>query len=124
MKMRKSLRIVLEIAGNLFRRVLTVRFPEQSLELPEAYRGEHVLDTEKCKGCGLCADICSSKAIRMVETAEGKRPEIDASKCCYCGLCEDVCPANALRLTRHLSESVRDPSDLVKRPKEVKEKSK
>ena len=118
MKIKKSLKIGAEIVGNLFRRALTVQFPKESLEIPRNYRGEHNFDGEKCRGCSLCANICPNKAIRMVETANGKKPEIDLSKCCFCGLCEDICPSNALTLTKDLPKSIHKPSALVKSPEE------
>lgn len=116
MKLKKSLQIGLEILGNLFRGALTVRFPKESLEIPKAYRGEHSFDEEKCIGCGLCANVCPNKAIKMVETSDGKRPEIDLSKCSFCGLCEDICPTGALKLTKGLPKSTSNPLTLVKSP--------
>jgi formate hydrogenlyase subunit 6/NADH:ubiquinone oxidoreductase subunit I len=123
MKVKKSLKIGAEIGGNLFRRALTVRFPKESLEIPKTYRGEHEFDGGKCRGCSLCANICPNKAIRMVETVNGRRPEIDLSKCCFCGLCEDVCPSKALRLTEELPRSVRNPSTLIKSPRKERGKA-
>lgn len=35
-----------------------------------------------CYGCGLCAEICPTQAITMVENKDGfKVPQIDANKC-------------------------------------------
>lgn len=46
-----------------------------------------------CCGCGACAYVCKSKAITMVEDAEGFRyPEIRLENCVNCGLCEASCP--------------------------------
>ncbi len=116
MKLKKSLKIGAEIWGNLFRRALTVQFPKEFLAIPRTYRGEHKFDGEKCIGCSLCANICPNKAIKMMETANGKKPEIDLSKCCFCGLCEDICPTGALKLTMELPKSIHSPSALVKSP--------
>ena len=46
-----------------------------------------------CNGCGLCAQICPQKAIKMIEDAEGfVYPQIDDKKCINCGLCKKKCP--------------------------------
>ena len=49
------------------------------------------VDTERCVGCGLCADICFTKAI----TIEGGRSSI-GDKCRGCGRCADICPSEAI----------------------------
>ena len=49
-----------------------------------------------CTGCGSCAAICPSAAIRMQPDAQGfLRPAVDAASCTDCGLCADKCPASA-----------------------------
>ena len=48
-----------------------------------------------CNGCGLCAQICPQKAIKMIEDAEGfVYPQIDDKKCINCGLCRKICCRN------------------------------
>lgn len=48
-----------------------------------------------CTGCGVCAEVCPTHCISLVDDSEGfRRPIIDASKCTDCGLCRDHCPAN------------------------------
>ncbi len=45
-----------------------------------------------CTSCGVCATICSKKAITIQLDAEGfYRPFIDADLCNDCGLCTSVC---------------------------------
>jgi glutamate synthase (NADPH/NADH) small chain len=70
-----------------------------------AYRGWHVNDTDKCVGCGTCADICQNRAIDMVEADPhrrgdtGLRPRVDYGRCCWCALCVDVCPSGSLGMS-------------------------
>ncbi len=70
-----------------------------------SYRGWHVNDTDKCVGCGTCADICQNLAIDMVEVDEhvkgdsGLRPRVDYGRCCWCALCVDVCPSGSLGMS-------------------------
>ena len=45
-----------------------------------------------CCGCSACANICTHKAITMVEDDRGfLLPVIDETKCVECGLCVKVC---------------------------------
>jgi coenzyme F420-reducing hydrogenase beta subunit/ferredoxin len=49
------------------------------------------IDTEKCNGCGRCAELCRVDAISIVY---GKA-EIDRDKCISCGWCIRGCPHEA-----------------------------
>ncbi len=122
-----GMRIIWEVIRNLFRSPITVRYPEEELEISRGYRGEHVFDVSKCKGCGLCDRVCPNNAIEMVGSGEGgengKHPRIDMSKCCFCGLCQDICPSGAIKLTRKLPDPTSDPLSLIKIPGNMKGES-
>ena len=51
---------------------------------------------EKCTGCGLCSNVCTRNAIRMVDKGERGHlvPEINENLCIDCGLCQMKCPVN------------------------------
>lgn len=49
-----------------------------------------------CTGCGLCAEICPTKAIKIVD---GKAV-IDMDKCCRDGKCARVCPTDAMQIVQ------------------------
>lgn len=50
------------------------------------------LSLRNCTSCGVCASVCSTKAIRMDYDADGfYRPTVDESKCVECGLCKRSC---------------------------------
>lgn len=49
-----------------------------------------VIDTEKCRNCGLCGKQCKSSCINM------KEHEIDYSRCVACMDCIDVCKEGAI----------------------------
>lgn len=55
-----------------------------------------VLDTEKCSGCGLCAEVCGLDVI----TRNGNgRPTINHTAYCHaCGHCVAICPQHALSM--------------------------
>lgn len=53
-----------------------------------------IVDSSKCTGCGLCSDVCSFSAIRMVDDANGYlRPEVNKELCRECGACVSKCIA-------------------------------
>ena len=58
---------VKEVFKNLFKKPMTVMFPEEVVEIPERNRGRHHLDIDNCISCGSCAKICPNRAIRMIE---------------------------------------------------------
>lgn len=116
---------------NLVQKPVTVRYPKEELNVfPKPgvspnYRGLHTNDLQKCIGCGTCADICPTDAIRMVEydaqPKEGqlpRKPVIDYGRCCFCGYCVDVCTTGSLEMSRdfiHLvpTPDVKDPDEEV-----------
>jgi len=101
--------------ANMFRRSVTMEYPEQRPAIPANYRGAPTLvkdphGHEKCVSCQLCEFVCPPKAIRItpgsispdggyahVEKAP-KEFEINMLRCIYCGLCEEVCPEEAIWL--------------------------
>ncbi|MEY3500145.1 MAG: hypothetical protein RL308_1814 [Bacteroidota bacterium] len=102
---------------HLFRRKVTIQYPEQVREMSPVYRGQHMLKRdeegrENCTACGLCALSCPAEAITM--KAEERKAnelhlyreekyasiyEINMLRCIFCGLCEEACPKDAIYLT-------------------------
>ncbi len=67
--------------------------PESHKIDPEiAYNAARCIGFE---GCGLCQNVCPSKAI---ERSPDGRVKIDRRRCNHCGDCADVCPDKALEL--------------------------
>ena len=64
------------------------------------------LNTTKCKGCGICSEVCPKEAIVLGlvgavlrGAVKGGSPiSIDPSKCSYCGVCTIMCPFDALEV--------------------------
>jgi len=58
-------------------------------------RGMVRLDEDECKGCGLCAEACPPRVIRLSERLNhsGYRTAMYAGAgCTACGICFMVCP--------------------------------
>lgn len=50
-------------------------------------------DKKNCSGCGACANVCSTNAIKMSSDSCGfAYPEVDESLCVKCGKCVATCP--------------------------------
>jgi len=115
--------VVFRLLKNMVSKPMTVRFPSESIPIPEGYRGEHVWNSERCNSCTLCSKICPNKAIEMVgapaeykESYPKKYPKIDLGKCCFCGLCQDICPQGALTLSKNFFLSTFETSSTIKAP--------
>ncbi len=52
----------------------------------------HVVNRERCTGCGNCTDVCPTEAIRI---EDGKA--VITMECVDCGACPRVCPEGAIR---------------------------
>ncbi len=90
---------------HLFRRPITVQYPEERLPIPRRFRGyEFVWDVERCTGCATCAKSCPHGVIEIVShsTEDNRcfvdRFRIDRGLCMSCGLCVEACPFEALHM--------------------------
>jgi NADH-quinone oxidoreductase chain I len=115
--------MLVEVTRNLFSKPMTVQFPRQSIPIADGYRGEQMLDIDKCTSCGLCFRICPNRAIEMIAAPDEHKnryseeyPRIDLGKCCFCGLCQDICPKGCITLTKSFFLSTFDPNSVIKDP--------
>ncbi|MBW2459818.1 MAG: CoB--CoM heterodisulfide reductase iron-sulfur subunit A family protein, partial [Deltaproteobacteria bacterium] len=63
-----------------------------------------VADTDDCRGCGVCVDICQYQAPQLVESPPGFwTVNINPSLCKGCGTCASWCPSGAI-VARHFTD--------------------
>jgi len=108
----------------MFKRKITVQYPEEKTPISPRFRGLHALrrypnGEERCIACKLCEAVCPALAI-TIETeprADGSRRttryDIDLFKCIYCGFCEESCPVDSIVETRFFEYHFEDRADSV-----------
>ena len=92
---------------HLFRRKITVQYPEEYTPMSPRFRGLHAQrrypnGEERCIACKLCEAVCPAMAITIESeqredgTRRTTRYDIDMTKCIFCGFCEEACPVDAI----------------------------
>ena len=95
----------------LFKRKVTVQYPEEKTPQSPRFRGLHALrrypnGEERCIACKLCEAVCPAAAITIESEERGDgtrrttRYDIDLTKCIFCGFCEESCPVDSIVETR------------------------
>ena len=91
----------------LFRKKITVQYPEEKTPMSPRFRGLHALrrypnGEERCIACKLCEAVCPALAITIEseKREDGSRRttryDIDLTKCIFCGYCEESCPVDSI----------------------------
>jgi len=79
---------------HLFKKPVTLEYPEKKLELNEHFRGKPVV--EGCIKCGTCIKVCPTKAITIEENSF----KIDLKRCIFCGNCSFYCYKKAIKMSK------------------------
>ena len=110
--------------SNLFRRKVTLMYPEEKAPQSPRFRGLHALrrypnGEERCIACKLCEAVCPALAI-TIESDVGEnglrrttRYDIDLFKCIYCGFCEEACPVDSIVETRIHEYHMENPGENI-----------
>lgn len=95
---------------NMFRKKITVQYPEEETPISPRFRGLLALrrypnGEERCIACKLCEAVCPALAITIDSEERGDgtrrttRYDIDMFKCINCGFCEESCPVDSIVVT-------------------------
>jgi len=91
-------------AQHLFRKKITVQYPEQRIKIDPTYRAKLSLLFEPgtgadiCISCLQCKNICPVECITIIPRVDENKKrhvgtfDVDMSKCLFCNMCEEVCP--------------------------------
>ncbi len=97
---------MLTVFKHLFKRPVTLEYPEQRLTPPENFRGEPFV--KDCIKCMTCTKVCPSGAIKITED----KFYIDLNKCIFCGNCTYYCPVKAIQMSASYELASKDKHDM------------
>jgi len=109
---------------NLFRKPVTVQYPDVQRAYPDRFRGILALVYDKetgeeaCIGCRLCEYICPPQVIKVVMLKAEKRNfaktfTLELYACEFCELCVQVCPTDAIIMMKSFDLAAADRRDLL-----------
>ena len=109
---------------NLFRKPVTVHYPDVQRAYPDRFRGILALVYDKetgeeaCIGCRLCEYICPPQVIKveMLKTERrnfAKTFTLELYACEFCELCVQVCPTDAIIMMKSFDLAATDRRDLL-----------
>ena len=109
---------------NLFRKPVTVHYPDVQRPYPDRFRGILALAYEKdtgeeaCIGCRLCEYICPPQVIKVEMLKAEKRNyaktfTLELYSCEFCELCVQVCPTDAIIMMKSFDLAAADRRDLL-----------
>jgi 2-oxoglutarate ferredoxin oxidoreductase subunit delta len=87
--------------------------------------GKIIINTERCKGCGLCVIVCPKSCIIISKQSNksGYFPaEATNAECTGCALCAIICPEVVIEVFRE-EDVAADKPDKKSKPGLIKEKA-
>ena len=109
---------------NLFRKPITVHYPDRPRTYPDRYRGLLALTYDKetgeenCIGCRLCEYVCPPQVIK-VEMLKGEKRNyaktftLELYACEFCEMCVQVCPTDAIIQMRSFDLATADRREML-----------
>ena len=121
----KPLGKVLRLLGKtIIHRPVTILYPYEKMWVPENYRGRPGLRFDRCVACGMCAKMCPTQCIKLVETEDAAgqkvmRPQVNVGRCAMCGYCAEYCPVDAMTVTPEFELAEYTREDLIYGPRRL-----
>ena len=97
---------MLTVFKHLFKKPVTLEYPEKKTDVSEHFRGKPVV--ENCARCYCCIKVCPTGAISMTK----EEFKIDLKKCIFCGNCAYYCPKGAIKMSSEYELASQDKNDL------------
>jgi len=121
---RAVLRAMGATLKNLFRKPVTVHYPDKERQYPSRYRGLLALTYDKetgeenCIGCRLCEYVCPPAVIKVEMLKSGKRNyaktfTLELYACEFCELCVQVCPTDAIVMMKSFDMPTADRREML-----------
>jgi NADH-quinone oxidoreductase chain I len=111
----------------MFRRPITIQYPEQRAVLPVRYRGRLVMPvdpekgTHRCTACMRCIEACPNHSIEVDKVIEDGKPRPRAAAyrynvgtCMFCNLCVEACAFAAIVMSDEHELATTDRSTLMR----------
>jgi hydrogenase-4 component H len=103
-----------QIAFGMTNARATVGYPLAALAPDPAYRGRVTVDTERCVGCGGCADVCPARCVLVTDLSSRRRViRRHLDRCLLCGRCEEACAYDAVHVVADWETGTTDRADLL-----------
>jgi nitrate reductase assembly molybdenum cofactor insertion protein NarJ/NAD-dependent dihydropyrimidine dehydrogenase PreA subunit len=58
-----------------------------------------ILRADDCTLCGFCAQVCPTRALKVMQNAEGDFLSLNIAECVHCAKCERICEFHALKMS-------------------------
>ncbi|MDR2845868.1 MAG: 4Fe-4S dicluster domain-containing protein [Candidatus Methanoplasma sp.] len=122
--MKPVVKVLKMFGKTIIHRPVTILYPYENMWMPENYRGRPGLRFNKCVACGMCANMCPTACIKLVDVADddGKtvqRPQINIGRCAMCGYCAEYCPVDAMTVTPEFELAEYTRRDLIYGPRRL-----